>query len=1729
MLRDALVVGISNYQHLPVLHAPAHDAEAIAHALENNGDFRVTRLPEIVQADKLQIGVKTPVTLAELESALVKLFKPKGSNIPHTALFYFSGHGLQKEAGICEGYLATSDTQPNAHFYGLSLFWLRRLLQESPVRQRIVLLDCCHSGEILNFLEADPGARTGTDRLFMAAAREYEAAYESLSGQYSVFTQALLEGLDPRRLSSGVVTNYALTDWVSNGLKHESQQPLFENSGSEIVLTRCQSGVTIPQPVVIEDRCPYRGLEPFDEEHAEYFFGREHLTDQLVDKLRTGNFIAVVGASGSGKSSVVRAGLVHKLRRGKAFSGSDRWRIQVITPTEQPFKSLANAFVDPEISAVERAEQLRRAESFLLEGGSGLTQLIRASLIAQNRNTRLVLIIDQFEEVFTLCQGMNAERDRHRFFHCLLTALRELSEQFSLVIVLRADFLSKCSFYKGLIEQIERQLVMVTPLSYDQIKASILKPAQRVGLVCDSNLVYNILLEIVGAPGELPLLQYTLMELWERRQQDANGGAPRLTLDAYAELGGVRGTLQKRADEIFYSLSPDEQRVAKRIFIGLTQLGEGTEDTRRRVLKSELVSGQLSVELVEQVLEKLVCAKLVVTNQLAPTTGHQEQVDQRLANMSTALRLAQVVRKSARSAQSSELAQNLPHIRATWKYQCQLNVSRLSQKLDTTLVPPGWGNTCQETVDIAHEALIRNWGLLRAWLDENREMLRRQRRIERAAREWQTVQQVRSPEYLLRGSRLVDATDFLHQYPHELSALAQRYIAISQAENRRTRRELRLLQVSVPCTLMVALGITFSQYRMASKNRVEKDIQLQIATSRQWSAIAQSLLQESEHDPTTALLISRLAAERGHTYEAEASLRSALQGLRLQTHWQASQQPLQQVVFSPDQQWLATTAVDGGLTLWSLQDDTLKRVLYQAEAGTAQSGVAHSSMLAFSGDGRFLVTTAQAAQVQVWEVATGALRHQFSGFAGAIAAVTVHAQTNQVAASSGKVVKIWDLATGQLKSQGVHRGIVQDLQFAPDGQRLLVTDSQSASLVQVATHRTQATFSANSQIGAARLSPDARQIAIASPQGTIWLWETHTGKRQRTFQPFFNAVPNLNSPSTEPGTTEPVTTPQLLFSATGERLAIVNATGQIAVVTVDSGAQWRIEPPLTSVSESRDRAPVAMMFNPHNQQLIVAGHHIQSPERPLVSIRDSATGQEVGTLQGHRSTIQDMQLSPDGRLIATANADGSVQLWMAEGGGELPSLELAGTPIQWASFQTRTIAPEAAASGEGSAVSAATQAGAERGGAEKILTVGADGKFRQWELVAPSSASMPEVAKPEQPQVVSQLWLRFEREHWLSGLQRVGDWFWSLDEPLAGMTTSAIAAHPPFANRPLAALSQPAAAPTTRPTPAIATFATSAAPESYLARQVSLQGKLTSVAETQDGRLIAIANSEGLVEIWQNQPNHPLQQRQVLQAASPLAPGPALPIPSPPPSTIQHLSFSQDGQKLLGVSNAKSIQVWAVDSGQLLHQLSGHEALIEKAEFSADGKKIVSASWDRTARIWDAATGHVLAILAQPDVVTSAHFSPDHQRLFLTSLDGTARVMDAATGMLQVVLAGHRGAVLDGDFSPDGKLLVTASADGTARLWDAETGVERAILRSPKTAKNAEAINRAFFSPSGRYVATLSDTGKLHLWVATWEGLLQLASDRSLRQLNPDECLRYLRLNPKACPALRLGMDKSNS
>jgi hypothetical protein len=211
----------------------------------------------------------------------------------------------------------------------------------------------------------------------------------------------LLNGLDPR--VKGRVTNLELVTVIRDALKSETQQPVYSNFGGEILLTQSQHIAVAAVPKTDKD-CPYKGLAYFDcnAVDAKNFYGREHLTDRLLDKLKNHSFVALLGASGSGKSSLARAGLIYSLQQGRRISGSDLWKILIITPTEHPLQSLAAAFLEKTASAIDRAVQLQKAEALLAQGAEGLKQLVLA-----DDSPCVLLLIDQFEEAFSLCKSLS--------------------------------------------------------------------------------------------------------------------------------------------------------------------------------------------------------------------------------------------------------------------------------------------------------------------------------------------------------------------------------------------------------------------------------------------------------------------------------------------------------------------------------------------------------------------------------------------------------------------------------------------------------------------------------------------------------------------------------------------------------------------------------------------------------------------------------------------------------------------------------------------------------------------------------------------------------------------------------------------------------------------------------------------------------------------------------------------------------------------------------------------------------------------------------------------------------------------------------------------------------------------------------------------------------------------------------------------------------------------------
>jgi len=369
-----------------------------------------------------------------------------------------------------------------------------------------------------------------------------------------------------------------------------------------------------PGEVVYEGVCPYRGLQVFEEEHAPLFFGRQAATEWLVNDLRSSRFLAVVGPSGCGKSSLVRAGLVPGLRRGD-LPGSETWPLSVFRPGHQPLESLAVALIQLTGSADDPAAPLQLIDALVADQRQ-LHLTTRLALADAPPERTIALVVDQFEEIFTLCRD---EGQRRPFIDNLLYASAIEGGRGVVVLTMRADFYGKCAAYPDLAARITDHQMLVSPMVEEELRQAIERPTQLVGLEFEGGLVETLLRDVQAEPGALPLLQHTLLELWERQE------GHHLTFAAYREIGGIQGAIAHRAESIYDGFDALQQSITRRIMLRLVAPGEGTEDTRRRAQKNELLPTGEQAEQTEAVVQTLANARLVTTAR-DMATG-EEQVD----------------------------------------------------------------------------------------------------------------------------------------------------------------------------------------------------------------------------------------------------------------------------------------------------------------------------------------------------------------------------------------------------------------------------------------------------------------------------------------------------------------------------------------------------------------------------------------------------------------------------------------------------------------------------------------------------------------------------------------------------------------------------------------------------------------------------------------------------------------------------------------------------------------------------------------------------------------------------------------------------------------------------------------------------------------------------------------------------------------------------------------------
>lgn len=351
----------------------------------------------------------------------------------------------------------------------------------------------------------------------------------------------------------------------------------------------------LPQPTAPVSaptgRNPYKGLRSFGESDAEDFFGREDLVDRLVRALRGGsNLVSLVGPSGSGKSSVIAAGLFPRLRDG-AVPGSESWVIARMVPGANPL-----AEVEAVVGAA--AGPPTGLEKLLDPGAEGNGEAATLRVITGGR---VLLVIDQFEELFTITD----DQPRRRFLSALASAVAEPGSQITVVLALRADYYDRPLLHPEFAQVFIPGVVNVLPMTPTELETVVVRPAERAGVAVEPALLAELVADAADRPGTLPLLEFALTELFDQKSK------PALTLEGYRALGGIRGVLSRSAEGLYGALSSDEQQVAMQVFLRLVQLGHGTTESRRRLALSELASIEIDPVVLSKVLDTFGARRLL--------------------------------------------------------------------------------------------------------------------------------------------------------------------------------------------------------------------------------------------------------------------------------------------------------------------------------------------------------------------------------------------------------------------------------------------------------------------------------------------------------------------------------------------------------------------------------------------------------------------------------------------------------------------------------------------------------------------------------------------------------------------------------------------------------------------------------------------------------------------------------------------------------------------------------------------------------------------------------------------------------------------------------------------------------------------------------------------------------------------------------------------------------------
>lgn len=1194
-------------------------------SLKKEGHWQPTRIAEMLTQ------IAAALSVAHRQGVIHRDLKPENILIDENANAYLSDFGIAKDLGkrdnITQGnaiigspaYISpeqikgeTLTPQTDIYMLGILLYEVLTGSHPYPEATSASLLYKHLSEPVPDLFKINPDIPLALNLVIQrATAKDTSARYRDVLELASDFRRALraerlLTEADERAITSGTLT--------------------------------------LPDP-----ENPYKGLRAFQQADAGDFFGRESLTQKLVSRLKEDapfcRFLAVVGPSGSGKSSVVKAGLIPALQKG-AFSGSDKWFVVEMVPGIDPMEELEATLLRV---AVNPPDSLL---SQLNEDERGFVRAVKRVL--PDDETELLLVIDQFEELFTL---VDEEAHRIHLMDSLIAAVNDPRSRIRVIITLRADFYDRPLNYVRFGELMQQRTEIVLPLSTDEIEAAVSRPADRAGLQMERGLVTTIVADVKEQPGALPLLQYALTELYERREGRA------LTLKAYNDIGGTMGALAQRADELFAGLGKDGQEAARQIFLRLVTLGEGAEDTRRRILQSELFSLTENRDTLEMVLDAFGRYRLLTFD-------------------------------------------NDPQ-------------TRLS------------------TVEVAHEALIRQWTRLKDWLNTSREDLRLQRRVSSAAHDW--IESKGDLSFLARGSYLdqletwfnntdLAMTEAERDYMHASISLREKQRAEETERQRReeeleqrSRDRLRALVGVMAAALVIALvlsGVALTQraaaetaQREAETARVEAEANAQEASSLALAANARNA--QAEYNPALAVALGIQASQAYQPPDTETVrvLASAVYAPGVRHRLTGHEASVMAVAYSSDGQTVASAGADGTLRTWdSLRgtfnwqveiDGIVTSVAFSPSGRTLATsstdqiirlwnstngelirqygvdGDGHTDTVtdvAFSPDGTLLLSGSLDRTLILWEVESGEIVQQFDESSdtenplGAVTVVAFSTDGTKVLAGTvdetianvtddfvDRTVRVWEVESGeQIQRLVPQSGFIRAADFSPDDSSVVIgiwdgTNSGTLRIYNLETgEETRRIYAHSDIVSAVHYSPDGRYLMSSSWDNTLRLWDATTGVEVRRFTGFGDRLLSF------------------AFSSDGEY--VVASTGNLGNNDIQADRERALDKSVW-VIDMKNRAEIRS-FAGHTdwvweidtsadgQWIVSASGSLRPPARETtLRLWDAQTGEEVRIFEGHTDTVDGVAFNADATQILSGGWDGAVILWETASGDEIRRFE----------------------------------------------------------------------------------------------------------------------------------------------------------------------------------------------------------------------------------------------------------------------------------------------------------------------------------------------------------------------------------------------------------------------------------------------------------------------------------------